>query len=268
MEYFATNQNSYFEHHGILGQKWGKKNGPPYPLDYSKLSAEERAKDKQRAIDEGDVESVAYKKNKNYFTNQEINDVINRYQLNARISQLNAESQKAKAGKSKVDQFLSTMDTVQNVGNKLANGIDAGTRVYNSVAKVMNAFGDAQLPIVGQSKEQKKVGSVINNIDKISGTITKTVNDGYGNTTITKDYINGKKPNQNTETKKETPKKEETKETKEKSGVENVSGDVVDSGNNWKDYNKYQKQQKKQQKKQPNYSVNTQYFLEDKKRRY
>ncbi len=20
-------------HHGILGQKWGKKNGPPYPLD-------------------------------------------------------------------------------------------------------------------------------------------------------------------------------------------------------------------------------------------
>lgn len=22
-----------FEHHGILGQKWGVKNGPPYPLD-------------------------------------------------------------------------------------------------------------------------------------------------------------------------------------------------------------------------------------------
>lgn len=21
-------------HHGILGQKWGKMNGPPYPLDY------------------------------------------------------------------------------------------------------------------------------------------------------------------------------------------------------------------------------------------
>lgn len=21
-------------HHGILGQKWGKRNGPPYPLDY------------------------------------------------------------------------------------------------------------------------------------------------------------------------------------------------------------------------------------------
>ena len=22
----------YLCHHGILGQKWGKKNGPPYPI--------------------------------------------------------------------------------------------------------------------------------------------------------------------------------------------------------------------------------------------
>ena len=29
-------------HHGILGQKWGKRNGPPYPLDASDHSAAER----------------------------------------------------------------------------------------------------------------------------------------------------------------------------------------------------------------------------------
>lgn len=29
-------------HHGILGQKWGKKNGPPYPLDGSDYSAAEK----------------------------------------------------------------------------------------------------------------------------------------------------------------------------------------------------------------------------------
>lgn len=34
-------------HHGILGQKWGKKNGPPYPLDYSDHSAAEKKKLKQ-----------------------------------------------------------------------------------------------------------------------------------------------------------------------------------------------------------------------------
>jgi len=29
-------------HHGILGQRWGKKNGPPYPLGASQLSASEK----------------------------------------------------------------------------------------------------------------------------------------------------------------------------------------------------------------------------------
>lgn len=29
-------------HHGILGQKWGQKNGPPYPLDKSDYSSAER----------------------------------------------------------------------------------------------------------------------------------------------------------------------------------------------------------------------------------
>lgn len=37
------NQNgTYLVHHGILGQKWGKKNGPPYPLDASDHSAAEK----------------------------------------------------------------------------------------------------------------------------------------------------------------------------------------------------------------------------------
>lgn len=30
------------KHHGIMGQRWGKKNGPPYPLDASDHSASER----------------------------------------------------------------------------------------------------------------------------------------------------------------------------------------------------------------------------------
>ena len=29
-------------HHGILGQKWGKRNGPPYPLSGSDHSAAEK----------------------------------------------------------------------------------------------------------------------------------------------------------------------------------------------------------------------------------
>ena len=32
----------YLAHHGIKGQKWGKRNGPPYPLDAQDHSAAEK----------------------------------------------------------------------------------------------------------------------------------------------------------------------------------------------------------------------------------
>lgn len=32
----------FLAHHGILGQKWGKRNGPPYPLDESDKSSREK----------------------------------------------------------------------------------------------------------------------------------------------------------------------------------------------------------------------------------
>ena len=38
-------------HHGILGQRWGKKNGPPYPLDYESHSTAEKKKNSKARID-------------------------------------------------------------------------------------------------------------------------------------------------------------------------------------------------------------------------
>lgn len=35
-------ESNYLAHHGILGQKWGHKSGPPYPLDADDHSAAER----------------------------------------------------------------------------------------------------------------------------------------------------------------------------------------------------------------------------------
>ena len=35
-------ESNYLMHHGILGQKWGHKNGPPYPLDAKDHSSSEK----------------------------------------------------------------------------------------------------------------------------------------------------------------------------------------------------------------------------------
>lgn len=43
--YTSDDLDDYLEHHGILGQKWGKLNGPPYPLSKSDYSASEKKAD-------------------------------------------------------------------------------------------------------------------------------------------------------------------------------------------------------------------------------
>ncbi len=39
------------QHHGILGQKWGKRNGPPYPLGASQHSASEKKAGWRKSLD-------------------------------------------------------------------------------------------------------------------------------------------------------------------------------------------------------------------------
>lgn len=47
-------------HHGILGQRWGKKNGPPYPLDAEDHSSSEK-KARWRKSLEGKVQGIKKK---------------------------------------------------------------------------------------------------------------------------------------------------------------------------------------------------------------
>lgn len=46
-----TTNYAYLKHHGILGQKWGKKNGPPYPLDASDHSSSEKKAGWRKSLD-------------------------------------------------------------------------------------------------------------------------------------------------------------------------------------------------------------------------
>ena len=40
----------YLQHNGIKGQKWGVRNGPPYPLKYEDHSAVQKKKTIQKSL--------------------------------------------------------------------------------------------------------------------------------------------------------------------------------------------------------------------------
>ena len=56
-------------HHGIQGQKWGKRNGPPYPLDYESHSSAEKKKNPKSKIS-GDNQNDSSKEHKGLTSRQ------------------------------------------------------------------------------------------------------------------------------------------------------------------------------------------------------
>ena len=60
--FYFTNDSYELQHHGILGMKWGVKNGPPYPLDTSSHSKREKKAGWRKSLSNGNAESKDNKK--------------------------------------------------------------------------------------------------------------------------------------------------------------------------------------------------------------
>ena len=95
---FNLDQN-YLSHHGIKGQKWGKKNGPPYPLD-SKTA--ERVKRKEKAIKRNTVYDFRQILQDNYQDNL----FMQQMQRDVQVSQENLERAMQQTMQQSIDQAM------------------------------------------------------------------------------------------------------------------------------------------------------------------
>ena len=119
----------YLQHSGILGMKWGKRNGPPYPLNYNDLSQEEKDQAKQKAVRSGNITEAV--NNIDYFTDGELRELKERFKLDQEVKSLAAES---------INTGEKVIDATMNKIGKATKWAETVIKAYDTIAKMHNAF--------------------------------------------------------------------------------------------------------------------------------
>ena len=94
-------------------------------------------KEKEDIIKRGDIEKALERIDD--FSNEELKIIVDRNQAKISIA------------KAKTDAMISKLSTVNEVVQKATSITSNSVAIYNNVAKVANAFGDYNLPILGQN---------------------------------------------------------------------------------------------------------------------
>ncbi len=97
--YESKAHNDYLAHHGVLGQKWGKRNGPPYPLNASDHSSSENKTGWRKSLNSGtheDYSKAHSKESVKNMSDKELNKVVNRLNKEKEYNKLMANSSLSK----------------------------------------------------------------------------------------------------------------------------------------------------------------------------
>lgn len=274
MEYYAIITNNTLSHHGIKDMTWGHRRAKWYPIaayedhlrrmgyserqikkryakaekgeaKYQKYVAKNRAKNLAKAKKARDVSIAKKKEREEIIRTGDINRALERIDdfTNEELKTIRERNQaKIAIAQAKTDAMLGKLGTISNVTNKMANIASDGTKIYNTVAKIANAFGDTDFPILGENKNnnqdnnqktekkkenvqqtsKKKDSSNQNNQDE-KEKLNKKIDDDIEDRIKKMDKANAKDAKE-----AEKTRKAEQKLREENAEPEHVSGDVVD----------------------------------------
>ena len=136
-------RHNYLVHHGIGGMKWGKKNGPPYPLKSSDHSAAEKK-----------AGTSGWTKDAKDMTDEELRTAVNRKRMENEYRQY-----EVKSGKSK----------------KVNNNIDTAKDAARTTANALNIVAQAERT-ANKNKEADNLNATANAINRTVNKNTKKVN--------------------------------------------------------------------------------------------
>lgn len=155
MNYYSN----YISHHGIEGQKWGVKNGPPYPLEkkgnkkkknknYNQSQNNEETDDieegKRKAMRTGNPELI--QKYAEDMTSAELNEALRKMDLMEQLK----NSEPSRNSVSKLDNVVNKIDKFNKVS-------DSSIKAYNTLAAISNViFGTDFEKIDNRSNNNQK----------------------------------------------------------------------------------------------------------------
>ena len=125
MQYKVKRTDS-LTHHGILGMKWGKRNGPPYPLAPGDHSTSEKKAGWRKSLKKENTRKKARHTNPKTLTNEQMRSDINRIRL---------EREYRRESYSAGEKFI------RDVGRNAAITITTGILVSQGQKYIKNKFG-------------------------------------------------------------------------------------------------------------------------------
>ena len=180
--------NDELYHHGVDGQRWGIKHGPPYPLDRSAARQEAKKrkarrknmikinKKRKKSKQAAEKRDLTYKKSKKpakQMTNKELNDTIDRLQREETYRQLVSKTKTEK----KIAKELKKR-------NKIA---DKQQKIQNEAQQEQRKLQQEQLDLQKkQFKQSKKANAIVHKvIDRLVTNAASTIG-----TKVTENLIN------------------------------------------------------------------------------